>query len=91
MPTTNTNHTPLSDPMQTAMLFAARYAHYRQTGAALAVVSALISCWHQLTPHTRDQIIRESIDAVYNQDDWQRLRAFSTRYDSSIKSPPSLK
>jgi hypothetical protein len=63
--------------MQTALIFAARYAHSRETGGAFAVVLAIEECWHQLTQQTKDQLIRESREATCNHDDWQRLRDFS--------------
>ncbi len=64
-------------PMSTALIFAARYTHTRNTGGTLAVVRALEMVWHHLDDRTRDQILRESHDAEYNLDDWQRLRDFA--------------
>ena len=64
-------------PMRSAMVFAARYTHTRNTGGTLAVVRALEQCWHVLDDNTRDQILRESHEAEYNLDDWQRLRDFA--------------
>ena len=64
-------------PMRSAMVFAARYTHTRNTGGTLAVVRALEQCWHVLDDKTRDQILRESHEAEYNLDDWQRLRDFA--------------
>ena len=64
-------------PMRSAMVFAARYTHTRNTGGTLAVVRALKQCWHVLDDHTRDQILRESHEAEYNLDDWQHLRDFA--------------
>jgi len=74
-------------PMRSAMVFAARYTHTRNTGGTLAVVRALEQCWHVLDGHTRDQILRESHEAEYNLDDWQRLRDFAANAWSEAQSP----
>jgi hypothetical protein len=66
-------------PMSTALIFAARYTHNRNTGGTLAVVRALEMVWHHIEDHTRDQILRELHDAEYNLDDWQRLRDFAEK------------
>lgn len=59
---------------ETCLVFAARYAHSRYTAAAMVVVSTVIARWDELSPSTRDQIIRESKnEASCNLDDWQRL------------------
>jgi hypothetical protein len=66
-------------PMRSAMVFASRYTHTRNTGGTLAVVRALEQFWHVLDDKTRDQILRESHEAEYNLDDWQRLRDFAAK------------
>jgi len=75
------SHDLFAGPMRSAMVFAARYTHTRNTGGTLAVVRALEQCWHLLDNHTRDQILRESSEAEYNLDDWQRLRDFAANKD----------
>ena len=72
----------LSPLIQTALVFAARYTHDRNTGGTLAVVRALEQCWRLLDERTREQILRESSDAVYNMDDWQRLRDFAANHSA---------
>ena len=77
---------PISSQLCTALVFAARYAHGRNTGAAFAVVTALKQCWHLLDANTRHQIIRESHEAEYsesqyNRDDWQDLRDFAEEFN----------
>lgn len=67
----------LTGAMQIALLFAARYAHHRNTGGASMVVTALKQCWHKIDDQTKDQIIRESHEATANLDDWQSLRDFA--------------
>ncbi len=67
----------LAARMQTALVFAARYAHNRETGAAMAVVRALESCWNQLNAHTKAQILAETHDATCNHAEWERLRSFA--------------
>lgn len=79
----NTKESPVgcsdlfAGPMRSAMIFAARYTHARNTGGTLAVVRALEQCWHALDEQTRTQILRESHEAECNHEDWQRLRDFS--------------
>lgn len=65
------------------LLFAARYAHARNTGAALAVVTALKACWPALTPDIRSQLLRESGEAQYNHEDWEELRNFAKDFKDS--------
>lgn len=60
--------------MQTCLVFAARYAHHRNTGGALAICTAIRDQWTSLDKHTQDQILRESHEATANLDDWQKLR-----------------
>lgn len=56
------------------LVFAARYAHHRNTGAALAVCNAIAQEWDNLDRDAQTQIQRESFEAEYNQDDWQKIR-----------------
>ena len=58
----------------TVFLFAARYAHHRQTGAALAVVTAIKAGWDDLTPQVKKQLQQESHEATFNPEDWNELR-----------------
>lgn len=60
-------------------MFAARYSHKRDTGAALMVVSAIKDAWDDLALYTREQIIKESEEAIYNLDTWESLRKFAIR------------
>ena len=64
----------LPPPMQTAMVFAARYTHHRNTGGTLAVCRALAWCWDQLDEQTQKPILDESHEATCNRDDWERFR-----------------
>ena len=58
----------------TAMIFAARYVHNRNTGGTLAIVDCLIKNWHKIDKATEIQILREADnEATTNRDDWQRL------------------
>ena len=62
-----------------ALVYAARYAHTRKTGAALQVVSAIIAGWHDINPHTQQQLIREARnEATTNPEDWARLFALDS-------------
>lgn len=71
------SHETFSGAMQASLVFAARYAHHRDTGAALMVVGAVIAYWDRIDPVTRNQIVRESYDATHNVRDWERLRDFA--------------
>ena len=60
--------------IQTALVFAARYTHHRDTGGTLAVCRALAYCWDQLDERTRKQIIEESHEATCNKHEWAQFR-----------------
>lgn len=70
-------HLNLSATMQIALMFSARYAHHRNTGAALLVTTALKQCWDKMDKRTKEQIIRESHEATTNFEDWNSLRVFA--------------
>jgi hypothetical protein len=58
----------------TALAFAARYTHNRNTGGTFAIVRCLIANWDRITPSTQKMILREAYnEAQYNRDDWQKL------------------
>ena len=58
---------------ESMLVFAARYAHNRLTGAALMVVSEIIDKWPEISERTRKQLVRESREATHFKDEWQRL------------------
>lgn len=68
--------------LETALVFAARYAHHRKTGAALTVVNLLKDSWSDISSETRMDIINESYEATANLDDWESLRDFAAQYQS---------
>ena len=43
------------------------------------VVSAIKDAWDDLALYTREQIIKESEEAIYNLDTWESLRKFAIR------------
>ena len=57
----------------TLYIFAARYAHNRNTGAAYAVVQRILAAWDTLDLPTRKQLIREASEATHCKEDWQML------------------
>jgi len=59
---------------QSCLVFAARYAHNRSTGAAMIVVNTILANWDFLSPETQMQIKREAGEATSNLDDWQKLK-----------------
>ena len=54
-------------------IFAARYAHTRNTGAAHIVVNDILSNWHKIGGEIQFQLKKEAGEATCNFDDWQRL------------------
>ena len=67
-------NTPYTPQENTAMIFAARYTHNRNTGGTLAIVRCLVANWERLNISTQDQILREAYhEATTNRDDWQVL------------------
>lgn len=69
------NQTLLSDRMQSCLVFAARYAHDRNTGAAQMVISTIIDNWDGLRPDIKAQIQKEAKEATCNFEDWRKLSA----------------
>jgi len=63
--------TPIEENM---IVFAARYAHGRNTGAALQVVKHILNVWDELSYRTKDHLISESNEASYCLDEWEMLR-----------------
>ena len=66
---------PLPSRVQTALVFAARYTHHRETGGTLMVTEALTHVWDQLSEDTQTQILKEAYEATANQQDWIDFRA----------------
>lgn len=57
--------------MQTCLVFAARYAHDRNTSGAYLVTRALLSNWDKLSPNTQKQLHKEARnEATCNLEDW---------------------
>jgi len=68
------NTEPYQRLENTALVFAARYAHNRNTGSTFAIVRCLIMNWQRIDVITQAQILREAYqDATSNRDDWQKL------------------
>jgi len=60
--------------LQSCIVFAARYAHSRNTGAALSVINAIKANWDKLDEGTKEDLRRESHEATENLHDWSELR-----------------
>jgi len=59
---------------QSCLLYAARYAHTRPTGAAYQVVSSIMWYWDQLDDSIKVQLKEEaSKEATCNRQDWNIL------------------
>lgn len=77
------NHQPtLSNPVEAVvsgelgcmLVYAARYAHNRKTGAANQVVTAILNNWDILTEGHKKQICEEAKnEATCNFADWARI------------------
>lgn len=65
--------------LETMLIFAARYAHNRPTGAALAVCNVIMQQWNNLRRDAQIQIQKESFDATENQSNWQEIRKLKVK------------
>ena len=66
-----------SKTLQSALMFAARYSHNRQTAASHEVITALKQAWPFLDDFTKRQLISESTEAEYRQRDWEMFREWA--------------
>lgn len=73
------NDDMLPENIQGCLVYAARYAHNRHTGAALQIIKTIKSCWHQLSARTQKDLIEESYEATTNLDDWRAFWSFTTQ------------
>jgi len=64
------------------MIYAARYAHGRNTGAALQVTSYILAEWDNIDKRDKKQLYHDSFEAAYCQEDWKRLQ---DRFESEIE------
>lgn len=61
--------------LQSVLVFAARYAYNRNTGASLPVIQTIIKNWENLDLYTQEQLIRESSsEAEFNKEHWSVLK-----------------
>jgi hypothetical protein len=58
----------------TIIIFAARYAHNRPTGASYPVCRVIIAEWNNMSRCDQIQLQRESLDATCNDKDWAEIR-----------------
>lgn len=75
----------MSEIRESIIIYAARYAHGRPTGAALMVVNHIINIWHELSIIGREQILRESHEATECIPEWDKLRAFAEKSNDRSK------
>ena len=66
----------IADDFASMLVYAARYAHSRNTGAAYQVVNVIERNWHMFNDDLKALLIRESNEAAFNFEDWERLRGF---------------
>jgi hypothetical protein len=60
--------------LENMLIYAARYAHSRKTGAANQVVTCIVKNWDDLSDNTKIQLVKEAEnEATCNQDDWSRI------------------
>ena len=66
--------TVVSSELGCMLVYAARYAHNRKTGAANQVVAAILNNWDVLTERHKKQICEEATnEATCNFTDWARI------------------
>jgi hypothetical protein len=70
-----------SEAMNSTMVFVARYAHNRNTSCIFPIMNALKENWHLLNQDTRNQIIKESEESEYHQNDWAELKTFASQFN----------
>lgn len=63
----------MNGQLENCLVYAARYAHDRQTGASFQIVSAILSHWDLISVDTKKTLIKEAKKATYNKEDWGRL------------------
>lgn len=75
--------------LDSVYVYAARYAHHRNTGAAIQVIAATMAA--NVSDETLMQMIRESYEATYNKGDWVAFRkaARDQMKDRAISWRPS--
>jgi hypothetical protein len=73
----------LTTPMQTALVFAARYTHNRDTVGAIQVIIAIKQAWEKINKDTRTQLVIESNEAGYNKIQWRQFREFAEKRGES--------
>lgn len=61
------------DMLGEMLVYAARYAHHRETGAANRVVSCILGNWDLLNERHKVQITNEASEASCNKTDWCRI------------------
>lgn len=66
-------HETSHDDLGSMLIYAARYAHTRNTGAAMQVVNCAVKNWDSLKEEHRVQLAKETKDATCNFEDWNRL------------------
>lgn len=70
------------------IIFAARYAHNRPTGAALAVVNYAKENWDKLSDQTKNFLVEESeMMATCNLEDWRELKKLLDA-DTQVSATP---
>ena len=68
--------------LQTALVFAARYAHKRETSAAYSIVNAIVYHWDNLSGWTQTQLKDEAEHyARSSLHDWDRLKELDVKPD----------
>lgn len=63
----------LTNGEENTLVFAARYAHNRRTGAALQVVKEILNKWVRISDFTKEQLKREAKEASLLNEDWALL------------------
>ena len=64
---------PYTQEENTALVFAARYTHSRNTGGTFAIVRCLVMNWERIDMHTQSQILREASKEANYLYGWKKL------------------
>jgi len=71
----------MNKQLATCLVFAARYAHNRETAASMVVVNALKQAWTEISKQDRDQLLKETDEATTNRSDWNDLISFAAEFE----------
>lgn len=78
----NEQMTKLEPGDESVVVFAARYAHHRNTGASLLVCNHIKRNWDRYCQNTQQMLQRETEEAQFNPSDWERITKLKVKAKS---------